>query len=110
MKEGTCILLVSGLRPFASKLFDLTKHPRYSELFEPWNADATKQNFYDHSKQRNLNKELKSQQRMMNELGLSFAKVVPFKMRDLTEYEINQMGNDILLSNKTITDDLLNNL
>lgn len=79
-------------------------------FFEPWNADATKQNFYDHSKQRNLNKELKSQQRMMNELGLSFAKVVPFKMRDLTEYEINQMGNDILLSNKTITDDLLNNL
>lgn len=110
MKAGTCILLVSGLRPFASNLYDVTKHPRYNELFEPWNPDVTKQNFYDHSKQRNINKELKSQQRMINDLGLSFAKVVPFKMRDLTEYELKQMDNDILLSNKTITDDLLDSL
>lgn len=110
MKAGTCILLVSGLRPFASNLYDVTKHPRYNELFEPWNPDETKQNFYDHSKQRNISKELKSQQRMINDLGLSFAKVVPFKMRDLTEYELKQIGNDILLSNKTITDDLLDSL
>lgn len=110
MKAGTCILLVSGLRPFASNLYDVTKHPRYTELFEPWNPEATKQNFYDHSKQRNISKELKSQQRMINDLGLSFAKVVPFKMRDLTDYELKQMGNDILLSNKTITDDLLDSL
>lgn len=110
MKAGTCILLVSGLRPFASNLYDVTKHPRYNELFEPWNPDVTKQNFYDHSKQRNISKELKSQQRMINDLGLSFAKVVPFKMRDLTDYELKQIGNDILLSNKTITDDLLDSL
>jgi len=110
MKAGTCILLVSGLRPFASNLYDVTKHPRYNELFEPWNSEETKQNFYDHSKQRNISKELKSQQRMINDLGLSFAKVVPFKMRDLTDYELNQLGNDILLSNKTITDDLLDSL
>lgn len=110
MEEGTCILLASGLRPFASKLYDLKKHPRYHELFEPWDQENTIQNLYDHPKQRNISKELQSQQRLMNELGLPFAKVVSFKMRDITDYELNEMGNDILLSSKTITDDLLDSL
>ncbi len=110
MKEGTCILLVSGLRPFTSSLYDLTKHPRYNELFEPWNREATINNYYDHLQQRQLSKEMHKQQMMLNELGLPFAKVQSFKMRNLSEIELRKMDSDMLLSNKTITDDLLDSL
>ena len=110
MEEGKCILLASGLRPFVSKLYDIKKHPRYSELFEPWARDETIHNYYDHLKQRNISKELQSQQRLLNQLGLPFVKVQPFKMRDLTDYELNKIGKDMILSNRTITDELLENL
>ena len=110
MEEGHCILLVSGLRPFTSPLFDLTKHPRYSELFEPWNRDATIHNLYDHKKQKEITKEMTKQQQLFNELGLPFVKVEKLEMRPITEYELSKMDSDILLSNKTITDDLLDSL
>ena len=110
MEEGHCILLVSGLHPFTSPLFDLTKHPRYSELFEPWNRDATIHNLYDHKKQKEITKEMTKQQQLFNELGLPFVKVEKLEMRPITEYELSKMDSDILLSNKTITDDLLDSL
>lgn len=110
MKEETGILLVSGMRPFTSKLYDLSKHPQYSELFEPWNKDATIHNYYDHLKQKEITKEVKKQQRLLDQLGLSFVKVEPFKAKDLTDYELNKIGNDVLLSSKSITDVLLENL
>lgn len=110
MKEETGILLVSGMRPFTSKLYDLSKHPQYSELFEPWNKDATIHNYYDHLKQKEITKEVKKQQRLLDQLGLSFVKAEPFKAKDLTDYELNKIGNDVLLSSKSITDVLLENL
>lgn len=110
MKEETGILLVSGMRPFTSNLYDLSKHPQYSELFEPWNKDATIHNYYDHLKQKEITKEVKKQQRLLDQLGLSFVKVEPFKAKDLTDYELNKIGKDVLLSNKSITDVLLENL
>lgn len=110
MKEETGILLVSGMRPFTSKLYDLSKHPQYSELFEPWNKNATIHNYYDHLKQKEITREVRKQQRLLDQLGLSFVKVEPFKAKDLTDYELNKIGKDILLSNKSITDVLLENL
>ena len=47
---------------------------------------------------------------MLNELGLPFAKVQKLEMRPITEFELNKMDSDILLSNKTITDELLDSL
>ena len=46
---------------------------------------------------------------MLNYLGLSFAKVEPkFKMRDISDYELSKMKEDVVLSNsKTLTDILL---
>ena len=110
MKEGYCILLVSGLRPFTSKVYNLKQHPRYNELFEPWDKERTEHNYYNHKQQREMTKEMNKYQTMLNELGLPFAKVQKLEMRPITEFELNKMDSDILLSNKTITDDLLDSL
>lgn len=109
MKSGTCILLVSGLRPFCSELYDIKDHPRYGELFEPWNKEKTSQNLYNHVVQRKLSKETINRQKMLNDLGLSFAKVEPkFKMHNISDYELLKMKGDVVLSkNKTLTDILL---
>lgn len=112
MESGYGILLVSGMRPFYSKLYDLTKHPRYNELFESWNEKETINNRYDHSLERGRSKDNRRKQKMFRDLGLEFVKVKPeFKARDLTQYEERKFSNDaILLSSKSLTDKLLDNL
>ena len=42
MDGGMCILQVRGVRPFFSKKYDITKHPRYKYL-----SDADKKNTFD---------------------------------------------------------------
>ena len=42
MDGGMCILQLRGVRPFFSKKYDITKHPRYKYL-----SDADKENEFD---------------------------------------------------------------
>lgn len=42
MNGGECILQLRGVRPFRSKKYDITKHPRYKEL-----SDYNKKNAFD---------------------------------------------------------------
>ena len=42
MDGGMCILQLRGVRPFFSKKYDITKHPRYKYL-----SDADKKNTFD---------------------------------------------------------------
>lgn len=109
MEKGYCVLLVSGLRPFYSKMYELEKHPRYNELFESWNESATIQNRYEHSEERRKTKEIRKKQQLFNDLGLSFVKVKPeFKARVLTLEEERSIENEeVMLSSKTLTDELL---
>ena len=62
--------------------------------------------------QEQKDKETKRKQQMFRELGLGFVKVKPeFKARDLTQYEERKFNEDaILLSSKSLTDELLDNL
>lgn len=42
LEKGHCILKISSMQPFYSEMYDLSKHPRYKELYEPWNkSDKT---------------------------------------------------------------------
>lgn len=110
MEGGYGILLVAGMRPFYSKLYDITKHPRYNELFESWNEKETIQNRYEHLEERNKSKDMRQKQQMFQELGLGFVKVQPeFKARRLTGIEEIKM-NDAILTSKSLTDILLDNL
>ncbi len=42
MNRGECIFQLTGVRPFKSKKYDITKHPRYKEL-----SDYNKKNTFD---------------------------------------------------------------
>lgn len=111
MEKGYCVLLVSGLRPFYSKMYDITKHPRYGELFESWNEKGTIQNRYEHLDERKKSKDLRRKQQMFQELGLGFVKIKPeFKARRLTDFEERQMSDEIILTSKSLTDELLDSL
>ncbi len=112
MEKGYCILLVSGLRPFYSKMYDLSKHPRYNELFESWNEKDTIQNRYEHSEERKKTKDLRGKQQLFKDLGLGFVKIKQdFKARELTKEEEQSIeNNEVILSTKSLTDELLSSL
>ena len=109
MEKGYCILLVSGFRPFYSKMYELSKHPRYGELFEAWDESSTIQNRYEHAEERRKTKEIRRKQQIFKELGLGFVKIKPeFKARKMTlEEEKSIEDSDVILSSKSLTDELL---
>ena len=54
MDGGKCILSIRGVRPFLSDKYDITKHPRYTEL-----SDYNKKNAFDIRKYLDSNLRLK---------------------------------------------------
>ena len=36
MEKGKCVLKIAGMYPFYSDLYDLSKHPNYKDIYEPW--------------------------------------------------------------------------
>ena len=42
MPKGYGMLLIQGVDPFYSELYNLSEHPRYKELWEPWTEDKGK--------------------------------------------------------------------
>lgn len=42
MPKGYGMLLIQGIDPFYSELYNLSDHPRYKELWEPWTEDKGK--------------------------------------------------------------------
>lgn len=126
LKKGYGILrMLGGANPFYSELYDLSKHPRYDELWEQRideealdnpdvkETDRWKENnakFYDHVKQRgNLSVEQR-QQKMIDLLGVRANVQAPFKMRVLNDFEkerlLKQKGT-VYSSKSSLTDMLL---
>ena len=95
LPKGYGILLMSGTDPFYSKLYDLKKHPRYSELWEAWTeqkSDHTTQEweenhakYYDHLEHlsKKSNKELLSE--YMATIGIQCE--IGFQMEKVTSEE-----------------------
>lgn len=71
MEKKKCLLLVANLGPFYSDMYDLTKHPDYSELYEPWKKDDPINNAkeYNHYKYVKKIKKLSKTQEILNEMG-----------------------------------------
>lgn len=49
LEKGHCIMWIANIGAFYSKLYDLTKHPNYQYVFEPWRSKETAQWKYDHN-------------------------------------------------------------
>lgn len=72
MKKGFCILIISTVGAFYSKLYDIQEHPNYSDLYEPWANNAEK--LYDHK--RELEYQKNSNYKLLSDSGLYFARPV----------------------------------
>lgn len=42
MEKGKCILMMSSLNAFYDEMYDLSSHPLYDQLYEPWNKKDPK--------------------------------------------------------------------
>ena len=80
MDGGMCILQLRGVRPFFSKKYDITKHPRYKYL-----SDADKKNAFD------VEKYIRAQRKKKKRAP---AVVEPEEAFDLYEIELSETDAD----------------
>ena len=84
MDGGMCILQLRGVRPFFSKKYDITKHPRYKYL-----SDADKKNTFD------VERYIRVQRKKKKHLS---AVIVPEEPFDLYEVELSDMDADFTVA------------
>lgn len=94
MPKGYCIIFISTVGAFYSKLYNLKEHPNYSDLYEPWLNNKDK--LYDHKQE--LEYQQNSNYKLLYDLGLHFVKPIQkTKIEKVDKKEIKQ-----LLKNGTI--------
>ena len=81
MDGGMCILQLRGVRPFFSKKYDITKHPRYKYL-----SDADKKNTFD------VERYIRVQRKKKKHPSAVIAPEEPF---DLYEIELSDEDTDL---------------
>ena len=84
MDGGMCILQLRGVRPFFSKKYDLTKHPRYKYL-----SDADKKNTFDVERYIRVQRKKKKH---------PSAVIVPEEPFDLYEIELSDEDADFTVA------------
>lgn len=72
MQKGNCILFISTVGAFYSKLFNLKEHPNYNDLYEPWSGNSDK--LYNHKQE--LEYQENSNYKLLFDSGLSFAQPI----------------------------------
>ena len=88
MQKGYCIIFISTIGAFYSKLYNLNEHPNYSDLYEPWANNNDK--LYDHKQeleyQENFNYKL------LYDLGLQFVKPIQnSKIEKVDRQEVKEL-------------------
>ncbi len=103
MPKGHCILFISTVGAFYSKLYNLNKHPNYLDLYESWSNNQEK--LYNHK--RELEYEENGDYRLLHDIGLIFAKPIEKlkiekvnkdDIKDLTKYGVIQL-EDLKINN-----------
>lgn len=98
LPKGYCILLVAGMHPFYSKLYELKHHPYYDDLYEPWNKEETAGNRYDHLEQIRMSEDEKHIKQIFTSIGLPFVTLDnELKMQRVSNGELKRMEKDIFL-------------
>lgn len=88
MQKGYCVLFISTVGAFFSKLYNLNEHPNYSDLYEPWSGN--KEKLYNHK--RELEYLENSSYKLLSDSGLSFAKPVEnSKIEKVNEDELKKL-------------------
>ena len=81
MPKGHCVLFISTVGAFYSKLYNLKEHPYYNDLYEPWLEN--KQKAYNHKKE--LEYLENSNYKLLCDSGLFFAKPLKFPKIEIVD-------------------------
>ena len=88
LPKGYCILILSTIGAFYSKLYNLKEHPNYNNLYEPWSGNKDK--LYNHKKELDI--EENSNYTLLVNSGLYYAKPLEnFKIQEVDEYELRNI-------------------
>lgn len=114
MPKGYGMLLIQGIDPFYSELYDLSSHPRYSKLWEPWTEDKGKtdpkfreskewkenhSHIYDHLSEIKKRAEDNRMQDFFDNYLPETTIVYPeIKMQEMSEEDEADFANAVLLS------------
>lgn len=106
---GNCVMFISNIGAFYSKLYDLKKHPYYPIMYDSW-VPETKKYFYDHNGNKPSDEE-EELENIMSELGFEDYKVIPSpKIEEISQKEIKQLDiMKIATTSDLIFDGLKNN-
>ena len=88
MNTGYCVLFIARVGAFYSKLYEIKDHPRYSELYEPWERNT--ENLYNHKEE--LEYQENSNYKLLYDSGLRIAKVEEkLKIEDVNKNELKEL-------------------
>ena len=89
MPKGQCVLFLSTIGAFYSKLYNLKEHPNYHNLYESWIGN--KEKLYDHKKE--LETKENSNYALLCDCGLQFAKPLDnLKIETVDKHEIQRLS------------------
>lgn len=88
MQKGNCILFISTVGAFYSKLYNLNEHPHYSDLYEPWARNDEK--IYDHKRELEYQKD--SNYKLLCDSGLHYVRPINyFKVEEVDNEELKEV-------------------
>ena len=88
MPKGSCILIISTVGAFYSKLYNLKEHPNYLELYEPWSNNSKK--LYNHKLE--LKYLENSNYKLLSDSGLYFAEPIDnLKIEEVDKNELKEL-------------------
>lgn len=88
MQKGFCIIFISTVGAFYSKLYNLKEHPNYSDLYEPWVKNNDK--LYDHKQE--LEYQENSNYKLLSDIGLQFVKPIQnSKIEKVDKQEVKEL-------------------
>ena len=83
---GNCVLFITNIGAFYSKLYDIKKHPYYPLMYDSWNPKQ-KQYYYSHN--GNKEEKINSVVGIMKELGFDNCEEIPSpEIEELTDEEL----------------------
>lgn len=88
MPKGNCVLFISTVGAFYSKLYNLKEHPNYLELYEPWSNNSKK--LYNHKLE--LKYLENSNYKLLSDSGLYFAEPIDnLKIEEVDKNELKEL-------------------
>ena len=88
MQKGYCIIFISTVGAFYSKLYNLNEHPCYSDLYEPWANNNDK--LYNHKQE--LEYQENSNYKLLYDVGLQFVKPIQnSKIEKVDKQEVKEL-------------------